>query len=158
MTTTQETNFYLTAAQQYANNNTTCLKVAVGCVIVPKDGIAVFGANRSVDLDCTVSGCLRVQKYGENSKQHRNPSDCRAVHSEVDAITRAATWGIPTVGAVAYVTRYPCEACARALVAAGISEVVYGRKAEISEETEAIFGYNGVKVTHAKWDFDDTEV
>lgn len=158
MSTPKDTKFYLDTAQQYANINSTCRKVAVGCAIVPREGVAVFGANRSVDVNCIVSGCLRVQKYGENGKQHRNPSDCRAVHSEVDAITRAAKWGVSTVGATAYVTRYPCEACARALVAAGISEVVYGRKAEISEETEAIFGFNGIKVIHAKWDYDDTEV
>lgn len=157
--TTEEARFYLDLAQTYADMNSTCTKVAVGCAIVPTQGYAVFGANRSVNESCKLHGCQRVALYGENSKEHRLPSDCRAVHSEVDAITRAARQGVPTDGAVAFVTRYPCEACARALVAAGISAVYYGRKASVSDQTCNIFGYNGVELHHVvSWDREDTEV
>lgn len=151
--------FYLDNAQEYANKYSTCSKVAVGCAIVPAHGVAIYGANRSMDYDCKKSGCQRIALYGENSKEHRLPADCRAVHSEVDAIASAARLGYALQYATAFVTRYPCEACARALVDAGIAEVYYGRKVDISEQTEQIFSYNGVAVHHvSSWDYDDTEV
>lgn len=150
---------YLDMAQVYADQHTDCIKVSVGCALVLHPGTVVFGANRAVNRSCKTNGCMRVEKYGENSKDHRLPADCNAVHSEVDAITRAACQGFSTLCATAFVTRYPCEACARALVAAGVSTVYYGRSQSISDQTEQIFGVNGVQVIHVKkWNRDDTEV
>ena len=48
------------------------------------------------------------------------------------------------------------EACARAIVRAGITLVVYGRKQRISEETAKIFEFAGVQVIHCEnWDAPD---
>ena len=49
----------------------------------------------------------------------------RPVHAEMMAITDAARRGIPLEGAVVVCTTYPCHACARHIVAAGLDEVVY---------------------------------
>lgn len=138
--TMNENMLYLTMAGRYAKDRTGCTKVAVGSCIV-KDGVIIsLGANRAIpDLCRTPRGCLRVEKYGENSKLHRNPEDCRAIHSEVDAIGNAAKAGVSTQGATIYVTRYPCEACARLIIAAGIKRVVYGRNQLISEQTRQMF-------------------
>ena len=59
--------------------------------------------------------------------------------------------GIDTAGAIMVVTRYPCEACARAITAAGIKEVFYGRDEEISPYTAAILEAGGVAVHHVDW-------
>jgi dCMP deaminase len=102
---------------------------------------------------------LRVEKYGDNAKCHRNPDDCRAIHSEVDAICRAAKNGVNLFGATMFVTRYPCEACARAIVTAGIKRVVYGRNQPISEMTQQIFDSAGVEcIAFSKYQEDDTVV
>ena len=130
----------LDSADAFAKCMTGCTKVDVGCLIVTLSGEYIFGANIAVpDLCKTKRGCLRVEKYGDDSKNHRLPADCRAVHSEVHAICKAAKSGVSIAGATIHVTRYPCEACARAIVTAGISKVYYGRQQEISEETKAIF-------------------
>lgn len=151
----------LTRAQIHANMKSGCKKVSVGCLLLCKKGgmtVEVFGANRAIPDLCKSTECMRVQKYGEDSKNHRLPSDCRSIHSEVDAITHAARLGIPTQGAIAIVTRYPCEACARALVSAGISEVYYGRQQKITDETHRILLTGGVKITWMKgWTDEDTE-
>lgn len=144
----------LSAAQDYANKNSTCCKVQVGSVIVSNKGV-VFGCNHGMS-DCKNNGCRRIKLYGNASKEHRLPSDCDAVHSEVDAIGRAAKLGFKTEGATIYVTRYPCEACARAIVSAGISEVIYGREQSISSYTSAIFKAGGVKVLGSNWTWEDT--
>lgn len=56
---------------------------------------------------------MRVVEYG------------RAVHAEMAAIVDAAARGVPVHGATLYTTTYPCHNCARHIIAAGISRVVY---------------------------------
>lgn len=149
----------LTWAQEYADKNSRCKKVAVGSMIVPKGKkITILGTNITYPISCKSFGCRRVDLYGEDSKNHRLPSDCRSLHSEIDAITQAAKFGLSLEGATIYVTRYPCEACARAIVNSGIKKVYYGREQVISEETKAIFNSMGVTVQQVKgWTYDDTE-
>lgn len=130
---------YLKMAGEYAKKMTGCTKVSVGSCIVTQNGAVVLGANRVVQDRCMKDGCHRVLKYGDNAKTHRNPDDCLAIHSEIDAISRAACQGIDLYGAIIFVTRYPCEACARAIAMSGIKRVVYGRNQEISEMTKQIF-------------------
>lgn len=47
------------------------------------------------------------------------------LHSEINAVGQAAQKGAVCWGATAYVTHFPCLGCAKALVAAGVQEVVY---------------------------------
>jgi dCMP deaminase len=150
----------LDTANSFAGYFSGCTKVSVGSVIVDREGkILGAGANRAIPDKCKSEGCLRIKKYGEASKDHRLPSDCRAIHSEVDAISRVAKSCFSTRNCTIYVTRYPCEACARTIVAAGIKRVLYGRKQEISDETLEIFRSGGVFVARVdNWDEEDTTV
>ena len=137
---------YLGLASTYAKTLSGCSKVSVGSCIVNDLNIVSLGANRTLPLDCSINGCLRESKYGNNSKEHRNPEDCRAIHSEIDAICNAARAGYSTMGASIFITRYPCEACARAIVSAGITKVYFGRKQPISDETALILEMGRVEV------------
>lgn len=49
----------------------------------------------------------------------------RSVHAEMAALTDAAKRGLPVQGATLYTTTFPCHLCARHIIAAGISRVVY---------------------------------
>lgn len=149
--------YMLTRAQAYANFNSTCEKVQVGSLIITEKYEFVYGSNNGVGaFSCKAAGCHRVKVYGDNSKLHRLPSDCMSIHSEVDAISRAAKEGVDLNNAVIFVTRYPCEACARAIAAAGIRKVVYGRKEMISNMTRTLLEFNGVEVVHeSEWDYED---
>ncbi len=49
-----------------------------------------------------------------------------ASHAEANLIAFAAREGISTKGCTVYVTHYPCSACARSLIQAGIACVVTG--------------------------------
>ena len=152
----------LEAAHGFSKVFSGCKKVSVGSVIVEPDfysirgySVVSSGANRAIPNLCITNGCRRIQLYGEDSKNHRLPSDCRAIHSELDAIISAKKDLHDTM---IVVTRYPCEACARAIVAAGIKTVVYGREQKISEETQNIFDSAKVKVIHIEdWTAEDTE-
>lgn len=50
---------------------------------------------------------------------------CYAVHAEHNAIAQAAKLGISLQGATIYITHYPCAVCARTLINAGITRIVY---------------------------------
>lgn len=140
----------LNGANSYAKKRSTCAKVHVGSVIVTKQGEYIYGCNHGV-MNCVENGCRRVRLYGENSKIHRLPSDCDALHSEVDAICKAAGRGVRLEGATIYITRYPCEACARAIAASGIRKVIYGRNEDISEYTGMILADAGVEIEKVNW-------
>lgn len=47
------------------------------------------------------------------------------IHAEQNAVARAARLGIALDGSTAYVTRQPCQECAKALIAGGIRRVVF---------------------------------
>lgn len=49
----------------------------------------------------------------------------RIVHAEMSALTEAARMGHSIQGATLYCTTYPCHMCARHILAAGISRVLY---------------------------------
>lgn len=137
---------YFLFAKLYADKMSGCRKVAVGSAIVKEGSIISLGANRAIpDLCKSPRGCLRVEKYGEDSKLHRNPEDCRAIHSEIDAICHLRE---SAKGATIFVTRYPCESCAKAIIAAGIKRVNYSGSAEISEQTRHMFESANVFVMH----------
>lgn len=136
---------YLDMAEFYARKQSGCSKVQVGCVIVKEDHMIAFGANRSAFFDCKNRGCHRVMKYGNDSKSHRNPEDCSSIHSEIDALSQLRE---SAVGATAYVTRYPCEGCTKALIAAGIKQVVYGGTARVSDLTEDMLDNAGIQLTY----------
>jgi deoxycytidylate deaminase len=64
---------------------------------------------------------VRDQKGPHNGrKRQKNKA---TVHAEQNAISHAARTGIALLGAVAYVTHYPCCNCFKSLVAAGIQHV-----------------------------------
>ena len=150
---------YLKLAGEYAKRYSGCTKVAVGSCIVSHGKVVSLGANRVTGDWCRTIGCLRIAKYGDNAKTHRNPDDCLAIHSEIDAISRAAKVGVSLVGATIYVTRYPCEACARLIIAAGIKHVIYGRNQKISKQTEMMFETAGVQYfNYSEYMEDDTVV
>jgi deoxycytidylate deaminase len=49
----------------------------------------------------------------------------RVVHAEMHAITQAAAAGRSVAGCTLYCTTFPCHGCARHIISAGISEVVF---------------------------------
>lgn len=50
---------------------------------------------------------------------------CRGLHAEQNAIIQAARYGINIAGATIYVNTQPCVVCAKMLINAGITEIVY---------------------------------
>lgn len=104
----------------------TCLRRHVGAVIVQEKHIVATGYNgapRGLDhCGDREGGCLRQQLGIPSGQKHEL---CRALHAEQNAIIQAARLGIKIGGATLYCTHQPCVICAKMIINAGISRVVY---------------------------------
>ncbi len=50
---------------------------------------------------------------------------CRGLHAEQNSIIQAAVYGLSITGATLYSTHQPCSLCAKMIVNAGISRLVF---------------------------------
>jgi dCMP deaminase len=76
-----------------------------------------------------------------------------ASHAEANTIAFAAREGIRTSGCTLYVTHYPCSACSRSIIQAGIACVVVGNgqtsmPPEEFASAAAMFHEAGVRIIH----------
>ncbi len=102
----------------------------VGCVVVgPDREIRSTGFN----------GLPRGIKDTSERLNNREIKYPMIRHAEENAIMHAARTGISLKSCVAYVTWPPCTRCARSLIQAGVSEIVYPREVEIPERWEVDF-------------------
>ena len=96
----------------------------VGCVVVgPDREIRSTGFN----------GLPRGIKDSEdrlNNREIKYPMIC---HAEENAIMHAARIGISLKDCTAYVTWPPCTRCARSLIQAGVSEIIYPKGIDIPD-------------------------
>jgi dCMP deaminase len=108
---------YFMANAQLISSRSTCDRLYVGCVIVKENHIVGEGYNGSIagHPHCSEIGHLMYEKGCK-----------RTIHAEKNALNMCAKLGIPTEGATAYVTHYPCPDCMKELNQAGIKNVIYG--------------------------------
>lgn len=149
----------LTLADNYGKLHTTCTKTAVGCYLVAENEwrtVISKGANCG-KVNCKDVGCLRIEMFGDNSKEHR--STCRCNHSEIDALNNVPENKKHLLqGATAFVTRYPCHNCTHALCEAGVKKIIYGREFPMAEEDVKYLENNGVEVIHIpEWNCDEND-
>lgn len=115
--------YFMTLAEQVATR-ATCLRRGVGAVIVKDRRILATGYNGvpSGLRHCSETGCLRQQLGVPSGQRHEI---CRGLHAEQNAIIQAARYGIDISDACIYITTQPCVVCAKMLINAGITEIVY---------------------------------
>ena len=103
---------------------TTCLRRAVGAVIVKDKRILATGYNGAPSgiRHCAETGCLREQLKVESGMRHEL---CRGIHAEQNAIIQAAYHGVSVKGASLFCTNQPCSICAKMIVNAGIVTIYY---------------------------------
>ena len=134
-------------------------------------GIALLSAQRSKDNNTHVGACIvdennKILSLGYNGMpigchddlmSWERDGDCLntkymyVCHAELNAILNAR---IPLTGSKLYVTLFPCNECAKAIIQSGIKEVVYlsDKYAETSSvrASKRMFDAAGVKYTHLK--------
>ena len=98
--------------------------IKVGCVVVGPDREL-----RSPGFNGLPRG-IEDNEQRLNNREIKYPLIC---HAEENAIMHAARIGISLKDCTAYVTWPPCTRCARSLIQAGISTIVYPENIEIPE-------------------------
>ena len=103
---------------------TTCRRRQIGAVFVKDNRMLATGYNGvpSGIEHCSDRGCLREQLGIPSGQQHEL---CRGLHAEQNALIQAARYGIAIEGATVYCTAQPCVVCAKMLINAGVSEIIY---------------------------------
>jgi len=103
-------------------------KHKVGCVIVSDDNTQVFAVGYNGD-----------QKGGSNCRVSLETGHSGFIHAEINALIKCDY--NTTKNKKMYLTLSPCEICAKAIINAGIREVIYlkkyqhGRGIDILEST-----------------------
>ncbi|MEW5937474.1 MAG: cytidine/deoxycytidylate deaminase family protein [Candidatus Thermoplasmatota archaeon] len=115
---------YFMRMAELVSTRATCLRRAVGAVIVMEKRVLSTGYNGAPRgmRHCAETGCLREQLKVPPGERHEL---CRGVHAEQNAIIQAALFGVSIRGSKMYVTDHPCSVCAKMIVNAGIEEVIY---------------------------------
>ncbi len=115
--------YFMKLANEVATR-TTCLRRGVGALIVKERRILATGYNGVPTglRHCDVTGRLRQQLGVPSGQRHEI---CRGLHAEQNALLQAARYGINIEGASIYITTQPCVVCAKMLINAGISEIIY---------------------------------
>ena len=103
---------------------TTCLRRAVGAIIVKDKRILSTGYNGAPShiRHCREVGCMREQLKVPSGQRHEL---CRGIHAEQNAIIQAAYYGVSIRGATLYCTTQPCSICAKMIINAGLKAIIY---------------------------------
>ena len=102
----------------------------VGCVVVGPDREI-----RSTGFNGLPRG-IEDSEDRLNNREIKYPMIC---HAEENAIMHAARIGISLKDCTAYVTWPPCTRCARSLIQAGVSEIIYPKGIDITDRSSKDF-------------------
>jgi dCMP deaminase len=138
---------YFMEMAKLASRRSSCLRRAVGAVLVRDKRLLATGYNGvpSGVTHCEVNGCLREKLQVPSGERHEL---CRGLHAEQNAIIQAALHGVSTKDAVLYCTTLPCIICAKMLINSGVRKVVYldGYGDTLTEEMLAEVGLQIVRL------------
>ncbi|RLF46435.1 MAG: cytidine deaminase [Thermoplasmata archaeon] len=125
--------YYLNIAKAVAQRSP-CIRRQFGAIIVKEDAIVSTGYNGPArgSINCNEVGCL---KDIMNLPSYSGYDYCPAVHAEENALLNAARQGSSVLDGILYLYGQkldgniveegrPCDRCKRALINAGIKQVV----------------------------------
>lgn len=135
---------YFMKMAHLAASRSTCLRRKVGAVIVKEKRILSTGYNGAPKglPHCDEVGCIRENLDVPTGERHEL---CRGVHAEQNAIIQAAVFGTSIKDGKIYTTNHPCVVCAKLLINASISEIIYDDE-YIDELAKEVLSQSGVKV------------
>jgi len=102
----------------------TCLRRQVGALLVSDRRILATGYNGAPKglPHCAEVGCLRTRLEIPSGERQEL---CRGVHAEQNAIIQAAVHGVALQDVTLYCTIQPCITCAKMLINANVTRIVY---------------------------------
>jgi dCMP deaminase len=115
---------YFMEVTRVVAKRSTCLRRQVGAVVVKDKRILSTGYNGAPSglPHCLDVGCLRDQQGIPSGERQEL---CAGLHAEQNAIIQASHHGTSLSGSTLYVTLAPCVTCAKMIINAGITKVIY---------------------------------
>ena len=127
---------YFMQITEIVASRSTCDRAFVDCVLVNKDHRIV-----STGYNGSVAGNPHCDDVGHTMRD----GHCIAtIHAEMNALLYCAKEGIPTKDTICYVTHFPCLNCTKALIQAGIREVVYKNAYRVDDYAVSLFEKNHI--------------
>ena len=131
--------YFMNIAEVVATRSN-CSRRHVGAVIVRNRHILATGYN----------GTPHGPRCAHTTQSGSHLEECLCVHAEQNAICQAALHGHAVEDSTVYVTISPCLTCAKLIINAGITEVVYGGDYAFLDTVKDIFKQSGVKYRKLK--------
>ena len=115
---------YFMEIVRVVRTRSTCVRRQVGAILVKGNRLLATGYNGAPKgaLHCNKKGCLREQTGTPSGERHEI---CRGLHAEQNVIIQAAIYGASVSGATLYCNNKPCSICAKMIINAEISRIVY---------------------------------
>jgi len=115
---------YFMEMAQVVSKRSTCIRRAVGAILVKDKHILSTGYNGAPKglKHCDEVGCIREDLNVPSGKHHEL---CRGLHAEQNVIIQAAVFGISIKNSVLYCTNTPCVVCVKMLINAGVKEITF---------------------------------
>jgi len=115
---------YFMLIAELVSTRSTCLRRKVGAVLVQERRILATGYNGVPTglAHCTLETCLREKRHIPSGSQQEL---CRGLHAEQNVIIQAALHGVSTKKSVLYCTHKPCSLCAKMIINADITRIIY---------------------------------
>ena len=115
---------YFTNITRMVAKRSTCLRRAVGAILVKDKRILATGYNGAPAglKHCEEVGCLRMDASIPSGVRHEL---CRGLHAEQNAIIQAAYHGVSIVGSTLYCTNKPCVICSKMMINSGVKRIIY---------------------------------
>ncbi|GJQ08711.1 hypothetical protein GpartN1_g502.t1 [Galdieria partita] len=136
-------NIYFIRIAYLAATRSNCMKRRVGALVVRDNRIVSTGYNGTPigTTNCNESGCLRCNSLANAG---RYLDECLCLHAEENAIIEAGRERCKH--ATLYSNVFPCLSCAKKIVQAGISKVVYHSEYSIDIAAKKLFHAANIEV------------
>ena len=121
-------NLYMDIALRVSQESK-CPRKAVGCVIVAESGMLSVGFNGHAS-------------NGPNTWEYSEDGNPEVVHAELNSLGKMLEQGVSAKGATVYTTLICCLECAKLLVRAKVSRVVYLEEYRKPEGLNYLLKYN----------------
>lgn len=134
---------FFMAQSHLISSRSTCTRLMVGATIVRDKRIIAGGYNGSIagGDHCAEHGCYVVDGH------------CiRTIHAEMNAILQCAKFGATTDKAELYVTHFPCLACTKSIIQAGIKKVYFAKDYKNHPYALELFNIAGVELQKVEFD------
>ena len=115
--------YFMTLCHMVAERST-CLRRKVGALLVSNHHILATGYNGAPQglAHCAEAGCIRERMAIPSGERQEL---CRGLHAEQNAIIQAAVHGVALQDVTCYCTTHPCITCAKMLINANVTRIVY---------------------------------